>query len=282
MRNNLKKTVGLPLLLICISVIVGTQAKAQYKARLSVEYHKIMGEKSLIKVGVKFKGDNGYEPATMLPLQVYREIEEDSLVLVGQMTTNMKGSAQYDLIEESDVDSIITHTYVVKIENSDMFKDADESVSFIDIDLKAIAIEKDSVYHISARLTDAKGNPIKDEKLKVMVHRLFAPLTIGKSSYKTEDDGTILVPIEEPLPGLDGKLTFEVMLDSKDYGIVSHIFEAPIGVPIIDRSTFDQRTMWSPPNKTPLFLWIFPNLIILGIWITIVILISNMVKIYNS
>ena len=55
--------------------------------------------------------------------------------------------------------------------------------------------------------------------------------------------------------------------------------EAPIGVQIVDESTFDQRTMWSPRNKTPIFILVFTNLLIVGIWGIIVYLISNLFKI---
>ncbi|RLD24274.1 MAG: hypothetical protein DRI71_03050 [Bacteroidetes bacterium] len=255
----------------------------QYKARLSVDYQKIMGDKASLLINGKFKGEDGYEPTTHLSLNVYQEIQEDSLVLVGQTVTDNKGNAQFDLASvETAGDSIVKYTYVVKIEDSERFKDLKKSVSYQETNLSAEAIVQDSVNYISAKFTDGMGDPIEGAKLTVMVDRLFAPLTIGKSSYKTDDDGTILVPIEEPLPGVDGILTFEVMLDSRKYGIVRTIFDAPIGVPVVDLSTFDDRTMWSPPSKTPLFLWIFPNLLILGIWTIIVILISNLYKIYKS
>jgi hypothetical protein len=63
---------------------------------------------------------------------------------------------------------------------------------------------------------------------------------------------------------------------------VKALVNAPIGVPIVDESTFDERTMWSPRSKTPLFLLIFPNLIILGIWGLIIYLILNLFKLKKS
>jgi hypothetical protein len=255
----------------------------KYKARLSVEYHKIMGSESFILVNAKFKGENGYEPATGLALNVYYQLDDDSLGVVGEISTDQQGYAKFLINEEmlQTPDSVSVHEFVVKIENSDRFKDGSKSEKFSRSNLYAEAVELDSVYNISAKLTDEFGNPLEGQKLKVMVHRLFAPLTIGKSSYKTDDDGTILVPIEEPLPGVNGILTFEVMLDSRKYGIVSHVFDAPIGTPVVDQSTFDQRTMWSPPSKTPVFLWVFANMLILGVWLVIIILIRNLYRIYK-
>lgn len=272
-------------LILLSSIMLHTVAVGQdqpYKARLSVDYYKIMGDKSFIKTAVKYKGENGYEPGTMLPLTIYKELEEDSLIFVGKCVTNMKGVAEFDVEFEAIPDSLVKYVYVVKIENNELLKDADKSISFFDVDLTAETIIEDSIHHILAKLVDALGAPIKGVKMETNVHRLFGPLKIGESSYRTDKSGTILVPFEEPLPGIDGNLTFEVMLDSKKYGIVSVVFEAPLGTPIVDQSTFDQRTMWSPPTKTPLFLWIFPNLVILGIWIVIFVLLKNLFKIYKS
>lgn len=271
--------------IIMLTVVPSTEAQdKQYKARISAEYHKIMGLERFIEVNVKFKGEDGYEPATNLSLNVYQEVVEDSLLLAGTVTTNEYGIARFIITADKIVvaDSIVTQYYVVKIEDSDRFKDGSKSVKFIDVNIAAEAIVEDSVDHIRAILTDGLGNPIEDQKLSVSVQRLFAPLTIGKSSYRTDDDGIILVPMEVPLPGIDGILTFEVMLDGRKYGIVKHVFDAPIGVPVVDQSTFDDRTMWSPPNKTPLFLWIFPNIIIFGIWAIIMLLITNLYKISKS
>ena len=282
---NIRFTTLIILGLSLLILIPQTKAQdKQYKARLSVDYQKTMGDKEVLLISGKFKGENGYEPTTNLTINVYQEINEDSIVHVGQVNTNNNGDGQFELAGGQQVlsDSILSYTYVIKIEDSERFKDGEKAISYQIANLNAEAIVKDSVNYISATFVDAMGNPIEGEKLKVMVHRMFAPLTIGKSSYKTDDDGTILVPIEEPLPGVDGILTLEVMLDSRKYGIVKTMFDAPIGVPVVDISTFDDRTMWSPPTKTPLFLWIFPNLLILGIWSIIILLFSNLYKIYKS
>ena len=270
------------LLGFCI-LMLSPLAQAKEKARLSVDYHKIMGENGMLFINVKYKVEKKYQPATDLQLNIYEEINEDSIVHRGQVITDYKGNAQFIIKAKGVVsDELVKYKYLVRIENDEVFKDAEKSEKFSEVNLVAEAIEKDSVHYISAELTDANGNPLEGEKLQVIVQRLFAPLTIGESSYKTDEDGAILVAVEDPLPGIDGVLTFEVILESRSYGNVKVIFDAPIGKLITDQSTFDKRTMWSPPNKTPLFLWIFPNIVILGIWIVIVTLMINLFKIYKS
>ena len=85
------------------------------------------------------------------------------------------------------------------------------------------------------------------------------------------------------MPGIDGILNYEVVLEESDlYGTIKVIVPANIGAPITDRSTFDDRTLWSPPSKTPYYLLLFPNLIIVGVWLPILILIINLLRISKT
>ncbi|MGB5204645.1 MAG: hypothetical protein WBN63_10690, partial [Eudoraea sp.] len=111
----------------------------------------------------------------------------------------------------------------------------------------------------------------------------FSPLKIGEEFNFRDENGTIFVPIEDGIPGLDGNLNIEVVLqDSDDYGTVKAIINAPIGKPIVEESTFDQRTLWSPRSKTPIFILFFTGGLIFGTWGIIIYLITNLFKISKN
>jgi hypothetical protein len=263
-------------------LFAGQWAQAQsVKPRISTDYFRVMNVERYLTATVKYKGDDGIGPAMNLSLNIYAEVAEDSLLMVGTATTDMAGTAKY-VIPEAAVnagtpDSV--YQYYFKVEDRDGFKDASKGVKFTDASVEATVLDIDSIQTVQAKVSDSQGEPLEDEKVTVQVERLFAPLTVGESSYKTDEDGIILVPMEEPLPGVDGNLKFIITMEGRKYGTVIHKFEAPIGVPVVDLSTFDQRTMWSPPSKTPWFLLIFPNLIILGIWAVIALLVFNLYRI---
>lgn len=284
----MKKFYKIQFLILILSLSVGeNQCIAQnkkYKARLSVEIEKIMNGESSLIVHVKFKGEKGYQPASGLNLNVYQQQNEDSLEMRGVIITDKNGTAKFQLksLNNKHADSLIMHKFVIKIENDQHFKNTSKMIGYQDAYLTSKSVKKDSIDYIIAKLTDGMGNPVEGEKLKVMVQRLYAPLTIGKSSNRTDAYGKIQIPVIDPPPGIGGVLTFEVLLDSRKYGIVRDIFNAEVGKNIADKSTFDERTMWSPRNKTPIFLWIFPNIIIFGVWLIIVLIVSNLIKIYKS
>lgn len=256
------------------------------KLRLSVKYFKTSDQDAYLNILARFKGENGFENVPDIPLEIFQTFENDSLTSLGTDKTNHNGVSKFVIknYRQHVADTASTLSYLVTFEGNDAYKSAEQDVSVEDISLKAEIQLIDSLYYVIARLSNPKdGSPIIEGELKVRLQRLFRPLTIGDDTNFTDDNGEISVEIPANLPGENGNLTFEVVLDDSDtYGTVIAPIDSSIGVPIIDQSTYDERTLWSPRNKTPLFLWIFPNLIIFGIWTVIILSILNLIKIYKS
>ncbi len=255
------------------------------RIRLNIQYVKIMDGEIYFDIKASARIKKKTVKISNINLILYNELEEEKIKL-GETTTNTDGESRFFLknINEIRSDSSNTYNILVSFKGNDLYKKAKKSIQFKNANIKAKIITKDSVNYISATLSDASSKePVADESLTVYIQRLFKPLRIGEEFNSTGDEGSILVPIDEGIPGVDGNLGIEVVLnESDDYGTVKAVVYAPIGVPIVDESTFDQRTMWSPRNKTPIFLLIFPNLLIFGIWGFILYLIFNLFKLSKS
>lgn len=283
MKAKLNKTILVWVLcsfgILALSPSVNAQEKA--KPRLSVEYKKVMGSNPVIFAQVKYKDDKTYLPGDNILLNVYWQVTEDSLAPVGEMTTNAEGEGEFQItfLPDSPGDTVIQYEFLVKLEKNDRFKKAKKAVKFMTSFLTTEVVQKDSINYVSAQLVDGAGEPMVGEDLAVKVERLFAPINLGKSSYETDDDGRILVAVEEPIPSKTGELVFNVIFEGRKYGTVKSVLESNIGMKMDDLSTFDQRTMWSPIGKTPIFLLVFANILIFGIWIVIFILVRNLFKI---
>lgn len=268
------------ILSILLLIVTSANSQDKMKARVSVQYINVMNVEAYISLSVKYKSANGFEPVTGVEFHIYQKLSEDSLVQLGSATTNETGNAKFVLDEEPESD---TKIFVVRLEGNSTYSDLESELTIHRVVLSATLETIDSVNQITATLTDASGQPLTGQSLKVQLQRMYAPLTIGEESYETDENGSIVVPIEETMPGIDGNLTFEVVLsESDEYGTVKALVTAPIGTPVVDQSTFDERTMWSPPTKTPYYLLIFPNLIILGVWVPILFLVINLFRISNA
>lgn len=252
------------------------------KVRLKADYVKIMDGEVYFNLGATSRINKENVDVANIELTISNEFDDDEIEL-GKVITDMEGRAKFVLKNLAAIQPDSTHTYniVISFKGNDAFTRASKSISFKDAHIKAEYITKDSINYITATLKDtAADSIIIGQLLTVQLQRLFMPYKIGEDFYSTDESGSIVVPIEERMPGVDGILTFEVVLsDSDDYGTVKALVKAPIGIPIVDESTFDERTMWSPRNKTPLFLLIIPNLLTFGTWIVIVYLIINLFKI---
>lgn len=278
--NSIKNSIKQLLYLVFI-VLINSWSYAQTKqenARLTVSYYK-EGNLSLLKVSAKYKKEAQFIPARGMDLNVYQVFENDSLVPLGTMLLNAEGNAQID-VSKVFINDSLQYNFEVNHKGSEKYKKASGDVSVQVAHLTSELKTIDENYFIEAKLTDAYNEPIPDTELKVQLQRFFSPLAVESGLYFTDENGMINVPITTIMPGLEGKLNYEVVLEeSGDYGTLKSILKTSIGKPIKDLSTFDQRTMWSPPRKAPWVVLIVPNILIFGVWFTLIILVINLFRI---
>jgi hypothetical protein len=290
MKNQLKFRSIFLVVLSVFLLITGfqnlyAQNVKKNKVRIKAQYVKIMNGETYLDIKATSKIKKKNIKVSNIELTVYNEFESEKIKL-GITTTNIKGESRFVLKGLNTIKPDSTNTYTIKIsfKGNDLYKKASKSISFKNAGITAKLITKDSINYITATLIDTSADSlIVGEALNVQVQRLFSPLRIGKEFNNTDENGTIIVPIEEGIPGVDGNLIIEVVLnDSDNYGTIKALVSAPVGIPIVDESSYDQRTMWSPRNKTPLFILIFTNLLIIGIWGILLYLITNLFKISKS
>ncbi|MFZ3273554.1 MAG: hypothetical protein WA143_04710 [Lutibacter sp.] len=271
--------------LVVLSVFLGTSVFAQDKVRLKAEYVKVMNEGVYFDIQATAKVNDENVNVSKIELVIYNLVGDEQ-VEIGKTITNMQGKSRFKLKDLNSVKPDSSNTYNIDISfaGNDKFSDASKSISFKNADIEAKLVSIDSVYYVTATLIDKSTDSLLvGESLKVQIQRMFKALPIGEEFNETDEDGTILVAIPKGISGVDGILAIEVVLsESEEFGTVKAIVNAPIGKPVVDESTFDERTMWSPRRKTPLFLLIFPNLLIFAIWGIIIYLITNLFKITKS
>ena len=261
------------------------QDKEKHRIRLSADYFKIMDSVSYLNIGASARIDRSTVALPGLELEILNVTEDDD-ILLGTVNTDINGDAHYTIgkLDKMVADSSQVYTFNVRFKGNDTLRRASRGVEIKDVEIKASHVQIDSVNYIRATLREmATDSLIEGESMVVQVERLFLPLRLGEEFNYTDESGTILVPIEEGIPGVDGVLTIEAALqDHDDYGTVKAIVKAPVGAVIVDESDFDDRTMWGSRGKAPWFMLVFPNLIIFTIWGYILYLIINLYRIKKA
>ena len=261
------------------------QETEKNRVRLKLGYVKIMDGDAYLDIKASARIDKKNTDVSNIKLKVFNEVNDEEIQL-GEVITNIKGESRFIIkgFKTIKPDSSQVYTLGISFKGDDLYKRASRRVSFKDAEIKAKVITKDSTNFVAATLKDTSSDSLLiGHSLDVQVQRMFSPLKIGEEFNNTDENGTILVPVDEGIPGINGNLILEVVLnDSDDYGTVKALIDAPIGTPIVEDSTFDQRTLWSPRNKTPIFILVFANLLIFGIWGMLIYLIYNLFKISKS
>lgn len=258
------------------------QEKEKIRLRVKADYVKVMNDVSYLDITTSARIEKRNQNIPNIQLTVLSETDEDEIAL-GTITTDHDGKVRFVIDDFNKLlrDSIGYYTLSVKFKGNDEFKRASRSVSVLDAQIDAQWQQKDSVNYVAATLTDVyRDSLITDTSLEVNVERLFRSLPIGEEFNYTDQDGSILVEIEEGIPGIDGKLVLEVVLNDHDeYGTVIAKLKAPVGEPVVFDTDFENRTLWASRDKTPWFILIFTNLLIVGMWGIFVYLIINLFKI---
>ncbi|NER10852.1 hypothetical protein SAMN06265375_102166 [Muriicola jejuensis] len=286
-HTSIKFLFGITLaIFMSLTLISGLHAQSEKNSvRIKADYTKVMDGQSYLDIKVISRIDRQMVDVPDLDMEVYYEYDYEEFPL-GSAKTDMSGKSRFMLppLSEMKADSTGMYTLGVSFGGNDEFKRGSRTVNFRDARIETRLEQRDSTNYVEATLTDTgTGLPVPDVSLRVQVQRLIRPLRIGEEFNYTDENGTVFVPVEAGIPGLDGLLNIEVVLpESEDYGTVKAIVEAPYGKPIVLDTSFNERTLWSPRSKTPIFIVIFTILLIVVTWGPILYLIRNLYKISKS
>jgi hypothetical protein len=263
-------------------------ASAQEKKerlRVRAVYTKIMNGPVHLDLSTSARIDRTNMDVPGIPLEIYYEVDGEEFPL-SEVETGPDGSVRFTLDNLGEIRPDSTGLYILgaSFAGNDSFRRASRNVEFRDAAINASLEQRDSLSYITATLSDvALDSLVEDALIRVQVKRMFKPLRISEDLLMTDADGSILVEIPRDIPGIEGVLDLEVLIEDNDtYGTVKSELQAPVGTPIVVESTWDQRALWARGSKAPLFILVFTGVLVIGSWGLIAYLIVNLFKIAKS
>jgi hypothetical protein len=290
MRNRFKNrhVKGVAKIVACTLLALSFQtglAQKKERMRLSTVYTKVMDGPVYLDLQASARVDKTNITIPDAELAIYYEVAGEEFPL-GTVVTDAGGKARFTLKGIDDIAPDSTGLYILgaAFAGNDSFGRSSSSVEFRDAILTASLVQKDSLNYIAATLKDkALDSTIADALIKVQVKRMFKPLIISEEFLMTDESGSINVEIPSDIPGNDGNLAMEVVIEENDsYGNVKTMLDAPVGTPIVHTSTYDQRTLWGRSSRTPLFILFFTGLLVFGSWGLIFYLLFDLYKITKN
>jgi hypothetical protein len=134
------------------------------------------------------------------------------------------------------------------------------------------------------QLENDKWVPAKDVEMRIGIQRLGGILTAGETdTYTTDSSGAVTVEFKKDnMPG-DAKGNFVLIAKAEDndqFGNLIAEKKVQWGIPgQEDTSFFDQRTLWTTRFRTPYWLLFMAYSIVIGVWGTLIYLITRIIKI---
>ncbi|MBS1977588.1 MAG: hypothetical protein JST46_09465 [Bacteroidetes bacterium] len=271
--------------LICV---VSAIAQDKASVRLGLTFRKVNDEPAVLRCEAKTKAGKRFEPVENAIVNIYFS-EENNSNLIGTTKTNGKGIADVNVPASflTRMDSTASWHFVATLTEGETYKGASAEADVTRARLQVDFQEADSTRTIVAILSewkDGKWTPVPQTEVKLIVKTLFSDLPVGEDTYTTDDEGKASTTFDMKLPGdAEGNLTLGAKLeDHEAYGTLFATSKMKWGVPTPPDNSFSQRTLWASRDKTPWWLLIGPNLIILAVWGSIFYLVYLFVKIRRS
>ncbi len=207
--------------------------------------------------------------------------------LIGKITTDNKGKAKSFLppsLQAAWMKAPV-HNFIAVAAGKE-----DETIAELEITKSKIKIDTasaDGKRSITVEVMKFENNEwvaAKDVEMKIGIHRLGSILSAGdQETYTTDSTGTATVEVnKDSLPG-DEKGNIVLMARAEDNDMFGNLMvekNVPWGVPLkVDNSFFSQRTLWTTRFRTPLWLLLMAYSIVIGVWGTIIYLITRIVKV---
>jgi len=258
----------------------------QAPIRIALAYYQTDEALPLIKVTASTKKNKKFVPVPGAEVNLF--INEETVEgFMGRVTTHDQGSASMTLPSKFKTrwDSLISFKFIGTVTGNKQFEDQAAEIELTKARITLSLTEEDSIRTIKASLhtyTDSGLVSVPETDLLLVVSRLLSDIGAGEEEfYTTDENGEVSIPFVYKFPG-DGAgniLIGAKVEDHELYGNLKATQKIPWGSPMKADHSFAKRSLWATRDKTPIWLLIFPNLLIIGVWGTIIYLINLVLKI---
>lgn len=266
---------GLMTMMLCL---ITFQVQAQEKTEkgtinLGLTYHQLNTDLPLIKVSAKTKIERKFQPVEGIEINLFF-MTETSHGFMARVETNSHGAASLTLPERfiSQWDSLSSFKFIGTLTQSERFEDQSAELEISKAKIELTLEDVDSVRTIHAKVLafqDTGWVAQPETEIKFVIKGMLSDLNATEEeTFTTDENGEISSEFALTLPGdAQGNILIGAKIDDHEtYGSLVTAKPAKWGLPLVPDNNFSKRTLWATRDKTPLWLLIFPNLIIITVW----------------
>jgi hypothetical protein len=286
----LKNKPGLILMtLLLVGIICNAQDSTNEKKelQLNVTYYLPQNNVPYLLVTTKTKVERKFIGVKDLKVNVYLNSTSDS-DLIQSFQSNATGEERIYIPPsfKGVWDAASSFRFIAVAAANKEFDETKGEIQVtkakIEVDTSSTDETKNVTVNVKS-LQNGEWIPAKDVELKIAVKRSIGNLPIGdEETYTTDSTGSVTAEFKRDSLFGDSKGNFILVARTEDNEILGNIFaekNVSWGVaPTIDNS-FNNRSLWATRSKTPVWLLCMASSIVIGVWGTIIYLISQLFKI---
>lgn len=248
-----------------------SQAKGKSEATIQLSYYKKADMSKTVVAIIKTKNNEGkFVFAKNARVNFYVMHDKEQQLLKNTNTDN-KGQAIIVLQKDVPLDDSLYFTIMAKIENDNLYENAEEQVHYKDANLSINLNPHDTARLVTVKVTeignDGKEIPVKGAELKFCVQRLFGIMPASDDNTITTDEkGEASFAYPKNIPGdTAGVITVAArMEDNEQFGNVENKAATSWGTILaIEKNPFP-RALWEPSAPLPLIITI--STLFGGVW----------------
>jgi hypothetical protein len=287
-KNNLKISILLLVTFFAGAINVFAQDSTKKELVVNIGYYMTNNKMIYLVVNTKTKIDKKFQPVKNSIIDLYLDSAAENN-LVAKVTTDDAGKAKAVLPPglKTAWESSADHKFLAIAEASKDFDKTESEATITKTKLSIDTVSDAETRSIIVTVSALKGSewvPAKDVEMKVGISRMGGILSAGDDpTYTTDSSGSVTVEFKkDSLPGDEkGNIVLAAKVEENDiYGNLSLEKTVPWGVAFKpDNNFFNQRTLWTTRNRTPVWLLFMAYSILLGVWGTILYLAWQMIKI---
>jgi len=248
-----------------------SQTPGKSEATIELSYYKKTDMSKTAVAVIKAKNNDGkFVHAKNARINFY-VMHDKQQQLLKSVNTDNNGQAIIVLQKDLPLDEDLSFTIVAKIENDNLYEDAEEQVHYKDANLTLNLNPNDTARLVTASVTeigkDGKEIPVKGAEVKFYVQRLFGIMPAGEdNTIGTDEKGEASFAFPKNIPGdTGGVITVTVrMEDNEQFGNMENKATASWGTVLaVDKDPFP-RALWEPYAPLPLVISI--STLFGGVW----------------
>ena len=263
---------------------IDTIASEAAEASLELRYTEANNHSKILEAVVKTKVDDAWQGVPGVVVNFYRK-ELAPLNLIGKATSDANGRTMLVLPagEEKLASPAFEYTFIAALEGNDQFEDTQEEIAVVESSFEMALEEEDSARQVRVTLLDGQAAPVGEVEVTLYVQRLFGLLPLSSDPETTDEDGTVLVKFPADIPGdsLGNLVIVAKVEDHERFGNLEFRRKINWGVPVVIDHAKKARELWSSRANAPIYLIVFVNSMLIGIWGVILYIVYQAYKIYR-